>query len=100
MLPINLFRENPELVKNGIAAKHENVDIDLILSLDKELRILLNELNDKRAQRNATSEKIGKAKVRGEKADDTIKEMQKLSKDIKTIESNLTELNNQLDPLL
>ena len=100
MLPINLFRENPELVKNGIAAKSENVDIDLILSLDKELRILLNELNDKRAQRNAASEKIGKAKVRGEKADDTIKEMQKLSKDIKTIESNLTDINNQLDPLL
>ncbi len=89
MLPINLFRENPELVKNGIAAKRENVDIDLILSLDKELRILLNEINDKRAQRNTASEKIGKAKVQGEKADDTIKEMQKLSEDIKTIRPSI-----------
>jgi len=100
MLPINLFRENSESVKNGIAAKREKVDIDQILKLDKELRLLLNELNIKRAQRNAASEKIGKAKVRGEIADDTINEMQKLSKVIKTIESNLTEINNQLGPLL
>ena len=100
MLPINLIRENPDLIESGIAAKCEKVDINQILKLDKEQRFLLNELNEKRALRNKTSEKIGKAKTRGEDANDAIKEMQELSKNIKIIESNLTEINNQLEPLL
>jgi seryl-tRNA synthetase len=100
MLPINLVRENSDLVKSAIAAKHEKVDIDLILKLDKEQRFLLNELNEKRAQRNKASDKIGKAKLRGENANVAIKEMQELSNNIKKIESDRAELNNQLEPLL
>jgi seryl-tRNA synthetase len=100
MLPINFIRENPELVKSGIAAKREKVDIDQILKLDKEQCSLLNGLNEKRAQRNKASEKIGKVKMRGEDANDAIKKMQELSNNIKKVESNLTEINTQLEPLL
>ena len=100
MLPINLFRENPELVKDGITAKCEKIDIDQILKLDKKQRILLNELNEKRAKRNNSSEKIGKAKASGENIVIAIEEMKGLSKTIKEIESNLARINNQLDPLL
>lgn len=100
MLPINLIRENPDLVKNGVAAKREKVDIDQILKFDKEQRILLNELNEKRALRNKTSEIIGKAKTQGENANDAIKEMQKLAKNIKKVESNLSDIMDQLKPLL
>lgn len=100
MLPINLLREYPDLVKKGIVAKREKIDIDQILKLDKELRLLLNELNDKRAQRNAASEKIGISKVKGEDSNIAIAEMQKLSKNIKEIESNYSEINNQLESLL
>lgn len=100
MLPINLIRENTALIKSGIAAKRESVNIDQILKLEKEQRFILNELNEKRAQRNKASEKIGKAKVRGEDANDAITEMQELSKNIKKVESNLNEINDQLEPLL
>ena len=100
MLRINLFRENPELVKDGITAKREKIDIDQILKLDKKQRVLLNELNEKRAQRNNASEKIGKAKASGENTVIAIEEMQGLSKTIKEIESSLAKINFQLDPLL
>ncbi len=100
MLPINLIRENSELVKSGIAAKRDHIDIVQVLELDREQRLLLNKLNDKRAQRNTASEKIGKAKTKGENATIAIEKMQGLSKTIKDIESNLTEINNQLEPLL
>ena len=100
MLPINLIREDPDLVENGIAAKQEKIAIDQILKLDKEQRTLLNDLNEKRALRNKTSEKIGKAKMQGEDSSDAIKEMQGLSKNIKIIESNLIKVNIQLEPLL
>ena len=100
MLPLNLIRDNPEIVKKGIAAKRENVNINQILKLDKKRRLILNELNDKRAQRNTVSESIGRAKAKGENANDVIKEMQVLSKNIKKVELELTEKTNQLEPLL
>ena len=100
MLPLNLIRDNPDIVKDGIAAKRENIDIDQILKLDKEQRSVLNELNDKRAQRNTVSESIGKAKAKGENADDDIKMMRVLSNNIKDVESKFTKKTNQLEPLL
>lgn len=100
MIPINLIRDNTDLVKNRIIAKREKVEIDKILALDTEQRLILNELNEKRAQRNAASEKIGEAKAKGKNAIITIEKMQELSKNIKEIEANLAEINNQLEPLL
>ncbi len=100
MLPINLIRENADLVKKGIAAKREKVDLEYILSIDKEQRLLLSELNEKRAQRNSVSEKIGIAKAKGEDANIAIAEMQKLSKNIKEIESNHSDTTHQLESLL
>ena len=50
MLPLNLIREKTDLVKQGLKSKREIVDIEQILNLDKEQRLLLNKLNEKRAQ--------------------------------------------------
>ncbi len=79
MLPLNLIREKTDLVKQGVKSKREKIDIEQILNLDKEQRLLLNKLNEKRAQRNKTSEEIGKSRMRGENTDDAIKSMQILS---------------------
>lgn len=100
MIPLSIIRENPDLIKIGIANKREKVDIDQILELDVEQRALLNNLNDKRAQRNSESEKIGLAKKSGVDASVAIASMQKLSKIIKDIESDLTILIEKIEPLL
>ena len=100
MLPFNKIREYPDLIKIGITNKRENVDIDQLLKLDVEQRALLSNLNDKRAQRNTASEKIGLAKKSGVDASDAIASMQKLSKIIKDIESDLNILNEKIEPLL
>jgi len=62
VLPISLIRENPDFVKSCASNKNEKIDIDKILELDKIQRSILSKLNDKRAQRNSASEKIGLAK--------------------------------------
>jgi len=100
MLPINQIRENPELVKIGSANKREKIDLDQILELDKKNRTILVELNEKRALKNTASEKIGHAKRKGEDASNSISEMQGLSKDIKYIESELTKISEEIEPLL
>ena len=64
----------------GLTNKREKVDIDQILDLDTQLRSLLIKLNEKRAQRNSASEKIGLAKKSGVDASDAIASMQEIIK--------------------
>ena len=62
MLDINIIRNNPEKVKENIKKKFQDaklVLVDEVLELDKQSRALKNEVSDLRAERNATSSKIG-----------------------------------------
>ncbi len=96
MLPIAEIRENPDKFQNGLNAKGENLNIDEVLTLDKDHRYHLNQLNELRADRNTASEAIGIAKRNGENADEEIKRMQHISKKIKTFERSTSELEEQL----
>jgi len=100
MLPINLIRENPEIVKRGIQAKNEKADIAKILTLDRQQRQLINKLNAKRNLRNKASEQIGKMKQRGKDAQKLIDEMQVFSKTVKKLELELSEIKTEIEPLL
>ena len=92
MLDINLIRQNPELVKNGIAAKNANPKlVDDFLALDKNWRKLTKEIDDLRAEQNKLSDerKIAEAtKVKNK--------IQSLEKDLKNIEKNREEILWQL----
>ena len=62
MLDIKFVRENPDIVKENIKKKFQDaklVLVDEVLELDKQSRALKNEVSDLRAERNATSSKIG-----------------------------------------
>ena len=62
MLDIKFVRENPEIVKENIKKKFQDaklVLVDEVLELDKQSRALKNEVSELRAERNATSAKIG-----------------------------------------
>lgn len=57
MLDINLIRQNPELVKKGIAAKNfDSKLVDDFLALDEEWRKLTKEIDDLRAEQNKLSD--------------------------------------------
>src|SRR5262245_43074197 len=63
MLDIKLIREQPELVKAGIARRGDDpAIIDQILALDTRRRELLNQVETLKATRNAVSKEIGKMK--------------------------------------
>ena len=63
MLDIKLIREQPELVKAGIARRGDDPAIvDLILALDTRRRELLNQVETLKATRNAVSKEISKMK--------------------------------------
>jgi seryl-tRNA synthetase len=63
MLDIKLIREQPELVKAGIARRGEDpAIIDQILTLDVRRRELLNQVEALKATRNSVSKEISKMK--------------------------------------
>src|ERR1041385_2812727 len=77
MLDIKFIRDHPDLVKEGIKKKGENVDVDELLKLDADLRGLLTKNEALKARRNVASEQIGKLKREGKDASAALAEDQK-----------------------
>lgn len=86
MLDIKFIREHPEEVKKGAKAKGVEVDVDVILKLDAERRVLQNEVDTLRQGRHAKTEDREGAKKQKEA--------------LKEKESKLKELTDKLDKLI
>ncbi|MFH1852834.1 MAG: serine--tRNA ligase [Candidatus Neomarinimicrobiota bacterium] len=87
MLPITLFRNDPQAVRAGLSAKGETADIDGLIEKDNRYRSLLTELNDRRAERNQNSEQIAEYKRSGRDASAAIAAMRLVSETIKVLET-------------
>ena len=61
MLDIKFIRDNADLIKKGARDKRNNIDIDLLLKLDGEIRPLQTNWEELQANRNRLSKEIGKA---------------------------------------
>lgn len=62
MVDIKLIREQPERVRESCRKRGVDVDIDLLLDLDKKRRELLVAMEDMAAQKNRANEEIKRAK--------------------------------------
>jgi seryl-tRNA synthetase len=89
MLDPKLIRESPGLVREAIARKHLQVDLDAVLGADSEWRALLQEVERLRAvQKAANAEMAALAKGSGEFAA-KVGEMRAVSAQIKEREAGL-----------
>ncbi len=70
MLSIQLLREQPDLVRKALAARHMEAPLDQAIALDTERRTLLTEVEAVRAERNGLSKEIGEL-ARAMKQEDT-----------------------------
>ena len=100
MLSIDIIRNNPKEVEQGLARKGEKLLISEIIKLDESYRSDLAQANEMRAERNVTSDKIARAKKLGENSDKAINAMRKLSQQIKVLEEKTQSSKNELDQLL
>ena len=100
MLSIDIIRNNPKEVEQGLARKGEKLLINEIIKLDELYRSDLAQANEMRAKRNVTSDKIAQAKKIGENADKAISAMRELSQQIKVLEEKTQSSKNELDQLL
>jgi seryl-tRNA synthetase len=100
MLDLKFIRENPDLVRRGIASKKESADIDKILALDEERRSILVEADRLKAVKNRVSKEIGQAVKSGLDPAELKAQMREASERIDAFDSRLKEAETELGDLL
>ncbi len=99
MLDINLIRNQPDLVRQSLAARNEPaVTLDEIIALDAQRRDILKQSEQLRATRNTVSKEISRMKDPAERAA-KIAEMRTVGDQIDTLETELKKIEAQLDEL-
>lgn len=96
MLDRKLIREEPDRVRAAVAAKKEKADVDRFLELDAQRRQHLQDVETLKAERNAASEAIGRAKKAGEDASAAIAAMKEVGERIKRGDQALASVEQEL----
>ena len=104
MIDINIFRTDPDLIRENIKKKFQDDKLPLvekIITLDKQVRELIAEGGDLRAKRNSTSKEIGKFMATGKKdeaenAKLAVVEINKRLDEIDVVEKELSEQLKEL----
>jgi len=100
MLDLKFIRENSDKVKEAVKNKNEKVDIDELLSLDIEQRNLQKGLDSLRHMRNKASKEIALLKQDGKEMPEKIKQMRKVSQNIKRLEKEEKQIKQAIEKLL
>ncbi len=101
MLPRELFRKEPERIREMLRARHTEADLDRLLEVDAAWRDVLVRVEELKARRNAGSKEIGKLFAAGqrEEAEARKAEMGALGEEIKALEARAKELEAELAAL-
>ena len=100
MLDIKFIRENPDLVKSGVANKNSKVDIDKILDLDKSRRDIVTNMEALREKRNKVTGEIAVMKKNKQDASEQIAAMKAVGDQIGADEEKLRIVEEDLNLLL
>lgn len=97
MLDIRFVRENPQEVAQALTKRGVELGLDEFLSLEKERRRLLGEVEQLKSQRNRVSEAIALKKKEGQDAQETIEEMRLVSQKIKEMDDELRTMEVEIE---
>lgn len=96
MLDIKILRQNPEIIKEALKKRNNDLDITPSIELDKKRREILVDVEQKKASQNEISKKIPQMKKNGESTDEIFKEMKELSNTIKELDDQVREIDEEL----
>lgn len=101
MLDMKFLRNNFEEVKGKLLHRGEDLSaLDQFGELDERRRQLITETEQLKAKRNEASKQISVLKREKQDATDAIKEMRTVSDQIKTFDTELTEIQEKLDHVM
>ena len=89
MIDLKLLRENPQRYIDGAAAKKITVDINTLLELDEQRRLLQRQKEDHRAEQNRISKEVGPqiGKLKGQLKNATDSEKPELESQLSILEA-------------
>jgi len=99
MLDIKFIRENINKVKEGCKNKKVDVDIDLILELDKKRKKTLISLEELRSRKNKATKEIVRSKTEKEKQK-IISEMKKTDKKEEILQERFNKFEKNFNDLM
>lgn len=100
MLDINLFREQPEVVRAAMRKRQLDPEpVDRVIDLDERRRGLIQEVEELKAERNAESKEIGRMKD-AEARQAKIEAMRQVGERIDNLDAELRQIENQLEAIL
>ncbi len=91
MLDIHFIRENVDLIKAGAKKKHIDVDIDRLIKVDDERKLIRQELDAKKSEQNRRSNEIQRAKD---------KEREVIIEQMKHLKDGMAESEEQLKKVM
>lgn len=100
MFDIRLIRNEPERVKEAMALRRADVNIDALLDIDARRRTAIYDMEQLRARQNKAGEAIAARKRAGENADDVIAEMKSIKDEIARLEEQVKTEDEALKELL
>ena len=100
MLDLKFIRSRLGEVKQMLADRKYALDLSVFETADKKRREILGVLESLRHQKNKVGEEIARLKKAGQDASSLIGEMKNLSVEIKQLESALSRVDEELQPLL
>lgn len=100
MLDMRFIRENTDVVRKSLEARNSDYNLDELLSLDKERREILTEVEALKKERNEVSAIIGKNAREGKDSTELKEEMFKVSSKIKELDVKVAEIDEKQRLLL
>ena len=100
VLDINLFREQPDLVREALMKRRQDpAPVDQVLELDERRRELIQQVETLKAERNVVSKEIGKMSNQAER-EDKIAEMRAVGDQIDALDEQLRQVDGELEALM
>ncbi|MBU2498068.1 MAG: serine--tRNA ligase [Proteobacteria bacterium] len=100
MLDLKFIRNHLDLIRNMLKNRQYDLDISLFEAVDQKRREILPALENLRHRSHKVSEEIASMKRKGEDPSGLIKEMKQVSQEIKDKEGFLSQVEEELQPIL
>ena len=100
MLDLKFIREKTEVVRQMLADRQTDVDLDKLIELDTLWCENLTHTQTLQAHQNQVSQQIAERKRAKQDATETIAEMRKLSQEIKERTAETNDLKDEIDAIL
>src|SRR3989344_2941053 len=101
MLSLKLIRENPSILETSLQNRQQDTTpVETLMMLDKRWRVLKQEGDKLKAEKNAESMKIADAKKKGGNADAILAKTKELTHRITLVDEDASSLETQMEQIL